>query len=246
MQAAQVDSLAEAMNKVEGLAAKPILALPRVVELGDLPVAKDGEPVFGIGESTLEPVSFDRRGSFLISGPPRSGRTSAMLTIAHALRRHDEDAPLFFLGPGQSSLSASPIWKGSSVVGDVRGIAGEVTSLLGSQKTASARVTLFVESISEFANSESEGALVALVQKLLADGHFLVAEGETSTLTGYGSLMGLAKSGRTGLALQPDQMDGQLIFRTDFPRMTDAGRNPGKGLYIRQRTVIGVQVAVPR
>ncbi len=53
-------------------------ALPTRLETVDLPDRVGDLPVLGIAEDTLAPREFDPVGSFVITGPPRSGKTNAM------------------------------------------------------------------------------------------------------------------------------------------------------------------------
>jgi S-DNA-T family DNA segregation ATPase FtsK/SpoIIIE len=74
--------------------------------------------------------------------------------------------------------------------------------------------------------------------------HFVIAEGETSTMSGWG-LIQTVKLNKYGIVLQPDQMDGDTVFGVAFPRVSRADFPVGRGLHVRSGRVLRVQVAVP-
>ena len=73
----------------------------------------------------------------------------------------------------------------------------------------------------------------------------VIAESETSTVTASWPLLQLVKVSRAGLALQPDQIDGDNIFKTPFPRTSRADFPAGRGLMALGGKPYRVQVAVP-
>ena len=53
------------------------------------------------------------------------------------------------------------------------------------------------------------------------------------------------KSSRHRIILQPDKLDGEVVFQTPSPRAKRADFPVGRGLYVRQGRTVRVQVAVP-
>jgi S-DNA-T family DNA segregation ATPase FtsK/SpoIIIE len=53
------------------------------------------------------------------------------------------------------------------------------------------------------------------------------------------------RSARRGFALQPDQAEGDAIFRTSFPRISRAEFPPGRGLLVEGGKTRKVQIALP-
>ena len=76
-------------------------------------------------------------------------------------------------------------------------------------------------------------------------GHVVIAEGETSVLGGAWPLLNAVKAARTGLALQPEQSDGAMVYKTDFPRSRRGDFPPGRGLLVEGGKVCLLQVALP-
>jgi DNA segregation ATPase FtsK/SpoIIIE, S-DNA-T family len=104
---------------------------------------------------------------------------------------------------------------------------------------------VFIECVGEYANGPADMALQSLLKQCLADGHLVVAEGESTTLTSPMGLVGQVKSGRAGLALAPDPGDGQTLYRTAFPKLGATDLLPGRGLLVGLGKAHLVQVAMP-
>ncbi len=124
-------------------------------------------------------------------------------------------------------------------------LASRLTIELPARSPGSAPVAVLLEGVAELADGLADPPLQDLVKLLLAEDHLVVAEGETSTLSSSYGLLGLVKTSRTGLALQPDEMDGNMIFRTDFPRINRAEFPPGRAIFVRSGKAELVQVALP-
>ena len=90
-----------------------------------------------------------------------------------------------------------------------------------------------IEGLTDFLSSPAEMALQELVKTIKITDHLLIAESETSTLTASWPLVQAVRSARRGCALQPDQTEGDAIFRTSFPRLSRAEFPPGRGLLVQ-------------
>jgi S-DNA-T family DNA segregation ATPase FtsK/SpoIIIE len=73
----------------------------------------------------------------------------------------------------------------------------------------------------------------------------VVADAETAALGQSWPLVQSVRAGRRGIALQPDQVDGDAVFRTTFPRVTRAEFPPGRGLLVESGRVTRVQLVLP-
>jgi S-DNA-T family DNA segregation ATPase FtsK/SpoIIIE len=102
-----------------------------------------------------------------------------------------------------------------------------------------------IESITDFNGDAAEMILLDLITKCESVGNPVIAEGETSVMASSWPLMQAVRSPRHGIVLQPDQMDGDAILRTSFPRLDRAEFPPGRGLYVRSGKFRKVQVAMP-
>jgi S-DNA-T family DNA segregation ATPase FtsK/SpoIIIE len=80
--------------------------------------------------------------------------------------------------------------------------------------------------------------------KLVRSRGWVVSEGETQPMAGSWPLLQALRSSRRGIVLQPDQTDGDLLFRTQFPRLRRADFPTGRGLLVREGRTWKVQVAL--
>ncbi len=244
-QAEAIRLFAEEMSRAGVSAAPPVRGMPERVLLSGLPATSAGLPTFGLLAASLTPATFTPRGGFLISGPPQSGRTSAMRTLAEALRRWSSSMPLWLVSATRrSELASLPLWK-ETVLGmdEVKDRARN----LASQATSAGSVALFIEGVGEFASftieSQVAEAVTSLVRACLDENGFVVGEGETSTLGSKSGPLELLKRSRYGLALMPDGSDGDRVFSTAFPlRLPRADFPPGRGLFVAggHTPVVGV------
>lgn len=75
-------------------------------------------------------------------------------------------------------------------------------------------------------------ALIDAVKKAKRNGHLVVAEGDTSQWNSSWPLLQEVRSARTGLILQPDSMDGELILRTPTPKVRRGEMPVGRGYWV--------------
>jgi S-DNA-T family DNA segregation ATPase FtsK/SpoIIIE len=72
-----------------------------------------------------------------------------------------------------------------------------------------------------------------------------VAEGETMFFSSSFGLPGMVKSSRSGLALQPEGIEGQTVFRSGFPAFNSADMPQGRGFLVQRGRPELLQVGVP-
>lgn len=77
------------------------------------------------------------------------------------------------------------------------------------------------------------------------NGHPLFVDGEPSGFGGFQGFLSEIRQARTGLVLQPDQNDGDNLFRTPLPRVRRADFPPGRGLWVMGGKVFRVQIPMP-
>jgi len=226
--------------------APPIRSLARRVLMDDLPPAVNQRPVLGIGSRSLSALQFEPRGSFVVTGPSGSGRTTSLLAIARSLHRWDPAMKLYLVTSRRTSeLAGLPGWTGMAVGGD--DIAALSLCLQGELRRGAPRepVTLVVERMDDLAGTAAESPLSGLVKACLEDGHFVVAEGETTFFSSSFGLPGLLKTSRSGLALQPDGVEGQTVFHSSFPAFNRVDQPEGRGFLVQHGRPEMVQVALP-
>ena len=62
--------------------APPIRNLADRVLMSDLPCEVEGRPVLGVGSTRLSALPFEARGTFVVTGPWGSGRTTSLAALA--------------------------------------------------------------------------------------------------------------------------------------------------------------------
>ncbi len=243
----QADAIAEFAGSLRrvGVAEAPhVERLPELIPLSELPPSPLGV-VVGIQSESLDPLYVDPAGGFLVSGPAVSGRTTTLLTLIRSSNLARPGQVLHLLGQRRSPLVGAVDWSTSCLsVDEVASWAGELSMSLSALDLDEPRHVIVLESAGDHVNGMSEMALQGLVKAAMADGHWVIAEGESNSLVSSMGFLGLVKASRTGIVLQPDQENGSLL-RTPFPRVNRADFPLGRGLFVRAGRFSTVQVAVP-
>ncbi|MBU4215506.1 MAG: cell division protein FtsK, partial [Actinobacteria bacterium] len=219
----------------------PIGRLADDVRLDSLPLGLGGRVPLGIEDLDLSPWGIEPEGVFLVAGPPGSGRSTALATIATALRRSVPGIRLVYLGRERSALRQLGLWDSVALTEQaIAEMASTLRASLGGPRTA-----VVIEDVPSLVDSAVESELESLVPLLAEHGHLVVVEGELSRLTQYSPLLQAIRGARRGMVLQPDQNDGDSIFRTDFPRATRREFPPGRGIATERGKTWRVQLARP-
>lgn len=244
VQAREIDKLATAMEKAGVTPAPKIERLNDVIPLGSLPTDLEGRPVIGVADDTLSAIATEVTGPFLIAGPPGSGRTTAIATLATALRRTSTSMELVLISPRRSQLTSLPLWNRSADDADsVQSLVGKLLTEVTSAKAKSGSLALFIENITDFVDSEIEIDLESLLKASIKLENFVVAEAETSSWAGAYSFNKPMKSGRRGLILQPDDGDEDLL-KASFGRLRRGSFPPGRGFLVGGGRSRKLQVAI--
>jgi S-DNA-T family DNA segregation ATPase FtsK/SpoIIIE len=106
-------------------------------------------------------------------------------------------------------------------------------------------MAVFVERMDDLAGTAAESPLSGLAKGCLDHDLFVVAEGETTFFSSGFGLPGLLKTSRSGLALQPDGVEGQMIFRSSFPPFNRVDQPEGRGFLVQRGRPEMLQVALP-
>lgn len=245
-QSAAFEQLAAAMARAGVRPVERIAALPERVVASSLPESVGGLPVLGVWDETMGPVTFEPVGSFLVAGPPQSGKTTTVASMLAAIARTRPHAPLALFGGRRSPLGPMADWMRTATSHDeMESLANELTALVNAEDPSVAGLVIVIESVADLLNTPADMALQHLVKACRTYDGFVIAEGESSTLGSSWALLQAVKASRTGIALQPDQLEGDSIFRTPFPRTIRSEFPPGRGLLVRPGSVRRVQVALP-
>jgi DNA segregation ATPase FtsK/SpoIIIE, S-DNA-T family len=245
-QSKAIDALAETMRRNGAIEAPPIERLAEEVQLAELQTARPGTAVIGVADDTLSPVEIEPAGVFMISGPPASGRTTALATFGQAARAGRPKTTLVYFGNARSQVGSMPLWdKRSTNLEDAATLARELLPLAEKPATESAHLTLVIEGISDFLGGAADADLTALIKAAKRNDHFVIAESESSTMSQSWPLLMEVKSGRRGFALQPDPAEGDMLYRTSFPRSKRSDFPVGRGWLVQAGKVRKVQLGLP-
>ncbi len=242
---AGVDLVARRWGSV---APKPplIRALPAQLSVAELPPAwVTAEPwriPIGLREADLEPGYLDlwNGEDALIAGPPRSGKSTALLTIAAALRRQADpaSAPVQVWGvcARRSPLASAELDR--CAVG-----AEQLPALLASARVFRGRVVILVDDAEQV--DDADHAIEDLLVTRPTDLH-IVAAGRADDLRSlYNHWTKRLRRSRTGVLLQPQvDFDGDLLG-VSIPRKAPVPMTPGRGYLCVAGTADLIHLAQP-
>lgn len=244
VQARQIEALAQSMTKAG------VVPAPSIERLGDyLPLgvmkSKAAGVIIGVADDNLQSVSIDPVGSFVIAGPPGSGRTTALGTIGQSLKAKTPGTALYLLSPRRSALARRGIWtQAADSPEQLEKAVQELAKLVDTGTLKVGQVALFLENLADFTGSSVEYELERVIKALLKQEQFVVAETETSTWSQAYALGQPLRAGRKGLLVQPDEGDGDMLLNTGVGRIRRGTFPPGRGFLIGQGRARKLQVAI--
>jgi DNA segregation ATPase FtsK/SpoIIIE, S-DNA-T family len=243
-QAAVIARIADELRSDGASSAPTVGRLPARVALSELPDSVGGLPVIGVSDTDLLPLAFDPRVAFLVSGPPRSGRTTALATLALSVRRWRPETRLIYLGQDRSPLITTVPWDAVATGADsIAALAKDLLAGLEDERVPLHYVV--IERPADLSGTTAEMHVATLIGALRRHGHGVVGDGETAELTGFQEPLLSLRADRTGVALQPNSIDGDSLFQVPFGNVARAEFPPGRSFYVARGTVARAQLAVP-
>jgi S-DNA-T family DNA segregation ATPase FtsK/SpoIIIE len=241
-QTRSLEALAVHLRARGAIEAEPVRALPAAFAASALPSEVAGEPVLGLADDTLAPIGFEPVGTFAITGPPQSGKTTAMRAVIDAVRRHDPDVRLFHLAGRRAALTGHADWmRSAATVEEVKALARELVDVIA-DPSVPGRYLIAVENVTQFADSDAERPLKELFQAVNRSDHFLVGDADVANLSSGFGFVGDFKAGRRGVALKPDAYDGDAVFKTPFPKVRRSDFPEGRGFFVQNGRATLVQL----
>ncbi len=234
-QTAALEAIAAASRPASVHRPMRIAALPATVPLDQLPVPdRLMWTVLGRGDDSAEPITvdFDTLGSgFLVAGPARSGKSTALLVLAHGLLR--TGTPIVVGTGRRSALSSLP---------GTHAVLGADDGAVLIAATADPPAVVLADDIDSLVDSPIDGLLAGLVRD--DRGITVVGAGRSEDLAGAFRGLGVdLRRRRTGLLLSPGPQDGELLG-VRLPRGVSE-RMPGRGYLVAHGSLTRVQVAQP-
>lgn len=240
-QARAISDLAAQMRSRGFAAPETVERLSEHVELDALPDVVGGAAAIGVADQTLAAVGILPQGLLMLTGPPGSGRTTALVTLAQAVRRANPGVQIVHLAPAHSVISKQRVFDHSAVGSQA------VLDLIGRVTAAPAvdNLMVVIESVTEFTNSEAENDLATLIKSLTGTSAFVVGEAEVSTWGQAWTLAQPFKSGRRGLLLSPNGVDSDSLLNTPIGMIRRHDFPPGRGVLVEKGKGVWIQVAQP-
>lgn len=248
-QGRELERLGDSMRR-GGVAAPPaVRRLPERVPLDGLPLDARGWPVIGLDDLSLEAAAIEPRGALLLSGPPGSGRTTALATLATGIRRSvSSTGPVttVLLAPRASALTrAGGFDRIASDPDAVAELTAEYAARLETDAASVGRLAVFIEAVTDFTGGSAEYELDRFVRAAVRADQFVVGEAESSTWSQAYTLAQPFKAGRRGILLAPSEMDGDMLLGTPLGRLRRSDFPPGRGFVIVAGRATKVQIGEP-
>ncbi|WP_327391820.1 FtsK/SpoIIIE domain-containing protein [Streptomyces sp. NBC_01186] len=194
----------------------------------------------GVGGDELAPVGVDltQHGpGFVIAGPPKSGRSTALLSAARSLLR--AGLPLVVITPKRSPLRELAGAPGVLGLLQDTSAAAELQEVL--TRAAGERYAVVVDDAELVYDTPLDAVLESVVRTGVDGDHAVLAAGTTDTLTAqYRGFVKQSRRSRSGMLLSPqNNSDGELLS-IRLPRTNSAGA-PGRGLLVLSGDTMPVQ-----
>ncbi|MDP8975919.1 MAG: FtsK/SpoIIIE domain-containing protein [Actinomycetota bacterium] len=202
------------------------------------------QAVVGVGNSDLGPKAVNLLEThFLVVGPHRSGRTTALATLALSLHSGAPKLEMHLLAPRRSPLVSLGTW--ASVSRGIEACDATVNKLaarLAEREEGGEALVLVMDDGEELLESDGSSALQFIVRKGRDLNAVLIAAVESrSAHRAYGGWLVELQKEQHGLLLVPESIDGDILS-AGLPRTS--GRFPaGRGYLVERGAVELVQVA---
>jgi S-DNA-T family DNA segregation ATPase FtsK/SpoIIIE len=203
-------------------AAIALRPLPPRVRVGDVPAQRAGL-VLGVGGDGAEPIAVDpfagqRR--ILVAGPPRSGRSTLLRTLAQ--QAHDAGLATLLAAPARSPLAADAARLGIRLITPAHGRAIDVA--------CGHRLLLLVDDCEQFTDTGAGDGLTALLREPDVELATVVSARADDLATSYRGLGPEVRRSHCGVLLRPGPVDGELLG-VRLPRRPSSGP-PGRGVAV--------------
>ncbi len=182
-QTAAMQQFAAALRAAGAVEASEIGALPTSLSPDEMPDRVDELPVLGVSDDVLGPKGFEPVGTFVVAGPPRSGKSAAVRSIISSIGRFDPGAEFFHFGGRRAVLRDAREWRrAAGTIEDARSLAKELTAIVADESVPG-RFVIVVENVTEYSDTDAERPLKELFQAVNRSEHFLVGDGDISQLS---------------------------------------------------------------
>ena len=200
--------------------------------------------MFAVWDESLEPIAYEPTGVFLVTGPPLSGKSTTVLTITRSLQATRPTVECVLFGSRRSALAGAAKWHQLVEPGLYADAATELAAELRSSEVPRDVAVVF-ESIGDVIDAGAQDEVADLLKAIRSSGRFAVVSGEVSAFQQSFGFPAVLKADRYGIALQPEQADGDTVFGVGLPRVSRRDFPVGRGYYCRAGHAYRVQVLLP-
>ncbi len=232
-----------AVQHAPGRGAAPrVGTLPEEVKVADIVESTDvfdlewHVPV-GIGDHRLAPAGFDlgEGDHVLVAGPPRSGKSTVLASVAVAVKTRREDSVVLAVCPRRSPLEELPhvdhVWADVALL-------PELVADIGDRP--------LVVLVDDATSVDDPDASFADLIRARRAGMHIFASGEADLLrSAYGHWTHELRRSRLGVALRPSPTADGDLWQTTLPRHDMAAWPAGRGILVRGGSTEVVQTARP-
>ncbi len=249
-QVAAIEALASRLSSPSaGSLPEPIERLAQHVELASIDQDPSGRLCAVIGIDQLEHAGVEidlDNGNFFIAGPVRSGKSTALATLAHGIRNSTPDVQLVLLAPRRSPLTSVDGWSTTAAGLDACSEATEELIALMTERSEDADpMVVVVDDAAELADTACDEQLAQLARRGSEHGIYVIAAADNaSARRSYGGLIAQIRRGGHGLLLMPDpDLDGDLLSAS-VPRRPKRFWAPGRALLVSREREGVIQVGI--
>jgi DNA segregation ATPase FtsK/SpoIIIE, S-DNA-T family len=203
--------------------------------------------LIGAGGDDLGPLGVDLLGEgpgFTISGPPRSGRSTALMTMAQSLidpETGQGPVPIVILCPRRSPLTTLKGRDGVLGVLDSSTEAYEFDDIVSRQQ----RYVVLVDDAELFEATPFDDSLVRVLRGARDQEQAVVIAGTTQDLVrGYSGFISDTRRSRAGILLAVRSPDDGDVFGLRLPRNIPTGGPTGRALLAQMNHTIPLQAAI--
>ncbi|MEO0492615.1 MAG: FtsK/SpoIIIE domain-containing protein [Actinomycetota bacterium] len=169
----------------------------------------------------------------LVLGPSRSGRTTTLETVARAV-------PSFVVVGDADSVLAARL--GVETLDPLDAAFGAALDAAFDGALDSSPTVVLVDDADQV--HDAAGRLLALATEPPPGVHIVAAARTDRLRNGFGHWCGELRAGRTGVLVQPDPLDGDLLG-APLPGRLGLEPRPGRGLVVNASRPESIQVATP-
>ncbi|MGI5197339.1 FtsK/SpoIIIE domain-containing protein [Streptomyces sp. CA-288835] len=228
----RVDVLPARMKASEAMALQPDFSPPSSLWA-----------LFAVGGDELHPLGMDLEESgpgFVISGPPKSGRSSTLVTAAMSLLRRETEVIL--ITPRRSPLRELSSESGVLGVLDSESSSDDLEALTDS---ARGPYVIVVDDAELIYDTPLDEALEEVLRRGMDGGLGVIAAGAVDTLSSqYRGFVVQARRSRNGLLLSPQGTADGEMFNIRLPSNSGGGPT-GRGLFVQGGEAMPAQAVLP-